>query len=94
MAPSREPALGSPDDPDDDHGGDGQDREHLAGREEERADHAGSHLGANATVDHLVGIGLQRRPGVVGPDRLRARDDLGDRGEHLAVALAGLLVGR
>ena len=30
--------------------------------------------------------------GVVGPDRLRPGDDLGDRRHHLAVALAGLLV--
>ena len=47
-----------------------------------------------AAVDGRHGVGAERLAGVVGPDRLGAADDLADRPHHLAVALAGRLVGR
>ena len=69
----------------------GQHREHLARREQEGADHAGPDLRPRrAARSTLVGLAAERRAGVVGADRLGAGDDLGDGGEHLAVALAGL----
>ena len=95
IAPAVSPLAGPRSHTDRDHAAHGQHGEQLAGGEQQRPDHPGADLRRLATVDGIAtALRSERLAGVVGPDRLGAADDLADRPHHLAVALAGRLVGR
>ena len=90
--PGRQPARRTAGDADEDDARHGEHGEQLARREQQRAEDAGAHLRPGTLVDRLGGPRAVDVAGLVGPDRLRPGDDLGDRRHHLAVALPRLLV--
>ena len=87
-----QPGVGAERGAGDEHGGDGQDREELARREEERGDGAGPDRRVAVPCDRALGLLGRARADAVGADDRGPGDQLGHRRQQLGVALAHVAV--